>query len=54
MIPSVKWNCPSHNNRFDVIEKFIKGFPLHEKGKNQWFELSNGNMESFSHIYFIS
>lgn len=49
----VKYN-ENQTLKFDAIEKFIKGLPLHEKRKNQWFELSNRNMESFSQTYFIS
>lgn len=40
--------------RFDAIEKFMEGLPLHKKRKNQWFELSDRNMDSFSQTYFIS
>lgn len=40
--------------RFDVIEEFIKGLPFSEEHRNQWFELSNRDIEFFSQSYFIS
>lgn len=40
--------------RFDAIDEFINGLPKSEEKRNQWFEISQREIEHFSQSYFIS